>query len=1101
MMQIVSFGQNWSRNLHANKKDNNPITFFEIQKAFNDYWEEYDVKNGYYIDSKGNKKKAAGWKQFKRWEWYMESQINPKTGEFPTNTAQQVYDRFYINNLKSSQLSTDNWKSIGPNISDGGYAGIGRVNCIAFHPTDNNTYWIGTPAGGLWETTNNGNSWKCLTDNNNVLGISDIVIPSDYSTSSIIYIGTGDKDGWDNRSIGVLKSTNGGVSWNNTGLSFSIQSGNMVNRLLLDPNDDNTIVAATSKGVYKTVDGGDNWTQLTSRNYIDLEYKPSDFNVLYGGTKDGGVYKSTDGGNNWFKILSEQDGYRVDIAVTPDNPNLIYVVIVNDADGLLNIHKSSNSGTNFTEILKGSEKNLLGWEYDGSDKEGQGWYDLTIAVSPINSDIVLVGGVNTWRSTNAGNSWNIINHWSGDDGNLTIHADKHSLTFRENGDLFECNDGGIYYSNDNGTNFADKTNGIVISQMYKLGNSKTEQNEIITGLQDNGTKLLSNKIWKDVSDGDGTECIIDYNDINVQYSSYVNGEITRTKNHWASSVNIQSEDAGAGAWVTPVLMDPINSNTLYAGYADVWKTIDKGNTWTKISSINTSDKLRAMAISMSNTNRLIVSNTKHIWQTSDGGKNWTEITNDLPVIYSNITSITISKDNSKVWVTLSGYNDDCVYQTTNSGQTWENISDGLPQIPVYSIVQDTQIENYTYIYAGTELGVYLKKNESEWIRYNNGLPNVKIGELEIYYNTIRDSSKLRAATFGRGLWESQLFTQSTQKPVADFYVESPLNCIGNSIEFHNISQNIPTEYQWSFEGGTPATSTEQNPVVSYNNLGTYTVTLVAINTAGKDTLVRTNYIVIGEKTAPIVGFTADTITYMNEYVQFRDTSLKCPESWQWSFEGGTPTTSTEQNPKIKYEKAGVYNVSLKVTNELGDSSITKNKYITVHLPIPMVNFDATPKSGVDPLTVSFTDKSSYAQSWLWDFGDGEQSTEEKPTHTFAKGLYTVKLVVSNSTGKDSLIIDNMINVDANSLSENMKYKLKIYPNPTSNYITIELANDNFKDVIIELYDINGRLVKKVTPVIETLIKQKIDISSFKSGSYILKIRIDNNIQILQIIKE
>jgi hypothetical protein len=406
---------------------------------------------------------------------------------------------------------------------------------------------------------------------------------------------------------------------------------------------------------------------------------------------------------------------------------------------------------------------MLGWDSDGSGTGGQGWYDLSLAASPQNANIVLVGGINTWRSDNGGTSWSIVNHWWGD-GVPAAHADKHWLAFRANGDLFECNDGGVYFSTDIGTTWSDKTNGMVISQMYKLGVSATVSNEVITGLQDNGTKLWTGGAWQDVKGGDGMECVIDYSDVNIQYGTYVGGQISRTMNHWASATDIEPSGAGDGSWVTPYIIDPVNPAILYAGYADVWKTTDRGNNWTQISTMNTSEKIRSMAIAPSNTQVIYVADPWVIWKTTNGGTSWSNITGTLPVSDGNITSICVKNDDpNTLWVSFGNYNTNRVYQSSNGGTTWSNFSDGLPSIPAYSIVQNKQASSAVQLYTGTELGVYFKNGTNNWIPFNDGLPNVQIGELEIWYSPQPQNTMLRAATYGRGLWETPV--QYTSVPM------------------------------------------------------------------------------------------------------------------------------------------------------------------------------------------------------------------------------------------------------------------------------------------------------------------------------------------------
>lgn len=760
----IGLAQPWIKYLPQEKKASE-LNLYDYKKAFDTYWVPFNVDKGYYM-KEGVKTKAAGWKQFLRWYHHMESQVNPATGEFPKYSAQQVYDAYKLSHPTKAQANASAWENVGPSTSEGGYAGVGRINCIAFHPTDNNTYWVGAPAGGLWQTTNNGDSWTCLTEQNAILGVTDIVIPSDYADSHTIYIATGDKDATDNRSIGVLKTTDAGATWQATDLVFTLDQNEMVNRLLLDPNDDNTIIAATTDGVYKTTDGGANWSEkLSNRIFIDMEYMPGNFSVLYGCSKGGGsVTVSTDGGANWSTTLSTS-GSRVELAVSPDKPDYVYALVSASNSGLYGVYRSQNQGANFSQMVNGGGINLLGWSPYGTDSGGQGWYDLSLAVSPFDANLLFVGGVNTWKSTDGGENWQISSHWSGNSAQA-VHADKHILRYRSNGDLFEGNDGGIYILQDGSTNWEDKTNGMIISQMYKLSVSASVADEVITGLQDNGTKLLSNN-WYDVKGGDGMECLIDYTDADIQYGTYVYGQISRTTNHWNSSIDIEPSAAGNGAWVTPYIIDPEDPATLYAGYSNVWKTTNRGNNWTKISSINVSDKIRSMAIAPSDNQVLCVAGKSSIWRTNDGGETWNNIKSNLPASSSNITYIAIKTDDpNTIWVSLSSYNDDVVYETTDAGASWHNISQGLPNIPAYSIVQNKMSSGELHLYVGTELGVYFKRADADWIEYNQALPKVKTGELEIYYDMENpDNNRLYLASYGRGLWKSPLEPYNALAPV------------------------------------------------------------------------------------------------------------------------------------------------------------------------------------------------------------------------------------------------------------------------------------------------------------------------------------------------
>jgi len=893
-------GQAWLDNLPKNTTE---YSFYDYQSAFNSYWDSYNVENGYYYDE-GVKIKAKGWKQFKRWEYEMESQINPETGEFPKLTAMEAYNNLkQSNNYQTITGSGNSWTSLGPNSSLGGYAGIGRVNCIAFHPTDNNTYWIGAPAGGLWKTTDNGASWTCLTDSNDVLGVSSIIIPSDYATSNTIYIGTGDRDAWDNNSIGVLKSTDGGSTWNTTGLTFSISADKMVNKMIIDPSNNNTIIAATTNGVYKTTNGGTTWnTLLTSTNFIDLEYKPGTFSTLYGSTKYGKIYVSTNSGSTWSLKLNT--GYRVELAVSPNSTNNVYAIIASSNSGLHGIYKSTNSGASFSNIY--SSTNLMGSKSDGSSVGGQGWYDISIAVSPTDANKIAVGGVNSHRSTNGGTSWTCSNCWTAYTGtNLgnhpVVHADKHNLVYRSNGDLFECNDGGVYISTDNGLTWTDKSNGLINSQMYKLSVAQTVSTETITGLQDNGTKLLSSNTWTDHVGGDGMECLIDYADVNTQYASYQNGNIYRTTNHWNTETDITPSNAGTGAWVTPYIIDPNTHTTIYAGFSDVWKSTNKGTSWTKISTLNSSNYLQNMAISSSNNSVLYVSEYSNIWKTTNGGTSWTNVTGTLPVSTSNITYITVkSSDPNTVWVTLSGYNSNSVYKTTNGGTTWSNFSTGLPSVPMYTIVQDTTESTSDVLYVGTQVGVYFKDGTNSWQEYNPSLPKVRIGELEIYYDAQAQNNKLRAATYGRGLWEISLYAAGSSAPLTDFGPTNKTICTGDTVLFSDSSSFSPTSWYWvftpsnvTFVNGTSASS--QNPEVKFSNSGYYNVSLTTSNGNGSNTKTINNNIKVGGFQTPFIEDFETTSTSLSNWKVNNPDNLST-----WTLESTSGNGSSARSASMNY---------------------------------------------------------------------------------------------------------------------------------------------------------------------------------------------------------
>ncbi len=800
LISFTASAQTWLKLLHRQNRLTNKVnSLFTIEKAFNDYWGPKNVKGGYYIKD-GKKTIAPGWKLFKEWDWYWRQRVNPVTGEFPSTNALREYKKS-LNKLQkdTKTLSSASWTSLGPSTSAGGYSGLGRINCITFDPSDANTYWVGTPSGGIWKTTDNGTTWTILNNNQAVLGVSDIAVPPDYSaTHDTIYIATGDRDGgslWsigtghnaDNESIGVLKSTDGGSTWNTIGLTFTVSQGYLINRLLIDPSNYNIIYAATNVGIFKSTDGGTNWGSNASYNdnnpflvntdIIDIEFKPGDSQTIYASTMNYSnapvIYRTTDGGAsgwNTQKTFSTTD-YRTELAVSPANSADVYAVVCKQNGSLSGIYKSTNSGGSFSLVYDGTatNQNLLGYNYDASDAGvGQGSYDLCLAVSPSDSNTIFLGGINTWASTDGGSSWTLKNIWSNNNNPnhvQVVHADKHALAYQSGTNLFEGCDGGLYLTTDGGTTWTDKTNGMVITQIYRMDVSQTNSSLDVVGCQDNGAKGYSSGTWTDLTGGDGTTCLIDYNDPNYWYTSYVQGKIYLSINSiagFSSYSTISGNIPGGqptGAWVTPFIMDQNNSQIIYAGYLKVYKTTDRGTGWTDISSGGfSSDNLNTLAISPSNSNYIYAADFTHIWKTTDGGTSaWSEITNTLPVSSASITNIQVSAtDPNTLWVTFGGYSSgNKVFESDNAGGSWTNISGSLPNLPVLCIRQNKRITAYYQLFVGTDEGVYAKDGANDWINFSDGLPNVVITDLRFYYDAVNSANdRLRAASFGRGMWET-----------------------------------------------------------------------------------------------------------------------------------------------------------------------------------------------------------------------------------------------------------------------------------------------------------------------------------------------------------
>ena len=767
----------------AKIQSENP-TFQEIRGAFNDYWNGKSIVKG------------QGYKQFKRWEWYWESRILPN-GQFPRSSATwDAYIEYRSTNRAPASkraetiMSSANWTSKGPSTSAGNGKGLGRINCLAFHPTEANTFWIGAPAGGLWKTTDGGTTWSTRTDSLPVLGVSDIAI--DPTNADIMYIATGDGDmgslkgmiarsDGDTKSIGVLKSTNGGTTWNTTGLSWNVTSAKLMRRLLMSPTNSKIILAAATDGIWRTSDGGETWTNVQAGYFMDLECKPGDASIMYASSYGASeIYRSTDSGETWSSVVTLPGIIRVDLAVSAASPDLVDAICVNSSSGLAGLWTSKNSGASFTQYLVGTESNnMLNIKGDASGADGQGHYDLAYVINPDNEKDIWIGGVNVWSSQNGGSDWRLTSVWADSADALSaagvghpdtipvVHADCHWLAFHplQRGTLFACNDGGIHKTTDAGASWTDITNGLEISQIYRIGVAQTVAANVVCGLQDNATKELENNVWNERTGGDGMECLIDYSNNSILYSSAQNGTIFRTDkandSEFVISVNIpggQKEGTSpAGEWVTPFVIHPTNPKVLFAGYNKVYKTTDQGDSWSAISPVVSSDLLRYIAVAPSNPNTIYVATHDTIARTTDGGETWSYVSEWDPEVNGVVSYLAVDPTNpQRMFVTFSGYAaGKKVFMSPDGGTTWANYSGTLPNVPANCIVY--QKGSNEGLYIGTDVGVFYRDGTmSDWVPYQDGLPVVVVTELEIsYFN-----NKLWAATFGRGLWSADLYSST-----------------------------------------------------------------------------------------------------------------------------------------------------------------------------------------------------------------------------------------------------------------------------------------------------------------------------------------------------
>ncbi|HBS84940.1 MAG: hypothetical protein A2W91_06875 [Bacteroidetes bacterium GWF2_38_335] len=1081
IFSAATYSQPWMKSLE--KKDGLTTTynFYDIQKAFNDYWKDRKIEKG------------KGWKQFKRWENFMEPRVYP-SGNFNPDALWNAWLEEQKRN--GSKDVTATWSLLGPvdvPLDNGGTKrGAGRINCIEFHPSNPNIFWIGTPSGGLWKTTDGGITWTVLTENLPSLGVSDIAV--DYTNPDIIYIATGDGDASDTHSIGVLKSTDGGLTWNTTGLTYGVSSFKITRRLIMHPSDPLTLIAATNGGIEKTTDGGVTWDNKIMGHFKDVEFKPGDPSVVYAGKYSSSrFYKSVDGGE-LFSVSSDSLPYpeigRLEIAVTPANPNYVYALACNSDDyGFLGFYKSTDQGVTWTEMIDASSINLLGWSSNGDDAGGQGWYDLSIAASPTNANEVYVGGVNQWKTTDGGTTWEINSHWYGDNA-AYVHADVHTLDYNYlNNTLYSGNDGGLYKTTDGGNNWTDISDGLSILQIYRMGTSVTNPDILAVGAQDNGSMKMDGTNWSAILGGDGMECIVDYTNPDIIYAEYYYGDMYRSDNGGLDWTGIKPAGAGDGGWVTPFVMHPTNPDILYAGFTKLYKSLNKGISWEAIS--GTYATIVAIAVAPSNPDYIYIATSSNVYRTKNGGLTWTNVSSGFSP--NNITYLSVSQyDPEKVFVSFSGYTTgQRFYKSENAGTNWTNYSSGLPNIPINCSVY--QKNSNDALYAGTDLGVYyINKAMSEWIPFNDGLPNVIVNELEIQYAT----GKLRAATYGRGVWESDLYSLQ-YAPVAEFDYSVALACEGK-VQFIDLSAGEADSWNWTFGDGN--TSTLQNPLHTYASLGTYDVQLIVSNSFDSDTFNLTITIDADEVTSLFTlgngTFCANpvTITFMNQSTN--------SEIWLWDF--GDGTTSTEENPVHTYTSQGIYSVTLTSSSGLcGEATYTITDAVNIssdntgsalmpetgegsvqtccsgvlkdsggdgNYQNNTYSFITIDPEGDTPLVLTFT---------LFDFQEGTDcnndniriydgpdsdspsfgkfcnTTGSPGTIVATNGSLTIRQRTNSTTTGEGFIAE--WNCDPSVVIQPKDENFKVYPNPFRNEFNVIYTAKN-ENASIYVYDASGRII-------------------------------------------
>lgn len=685
--------------------------------------------------------------KYMRWYWHWKNRVNAD-GSLPDLNAQaEIYRSLNAGAAPNKKSRATNWQNISQTVAPGGYNGMGRLITMAFHPTDTNIIYVGAPIGGIWKTTTGGNSWTSLGDQLPYNSVGSIVI--NPMNPDIMYITVGKNEGWWEYGLGVYKSTDGGLTWTPTAQVANFTNTKVYHKLLMDTLHPDVIYSAQSDGIWKTQNAGVSWYKIKNGTHKDIEFKPDNTNTIYAASDDyygsSEVYRSTDSGNTWTKVTNFSQQYNsLEMTITLADTN--YLGVGMNGSNSNSFYLSTNGGNTFQLKNNGIDDNTA------------------ITISPTNKNKVFCGYVSNYRSTNGGTTFTQVTNWYNDGILPEVHADNHYAAVNPLNPkyIYFCNDGGLYRHNEVTNQWKDLSNGLIITQFYKIANSQQDSVFMIGGTQDNGgRKRIAMNGWGATNGGDGMEVAVNPLDDQIMYTTYWGGTLYRSYDQWnLDTYNEISPDTNKGAWVTPYMLEPGTPTSIIAGYNDVWYSSDEGNNWVQLSNNltgNINNKLEVLDVARANKNVIYTGRGKYIYHTSNHGSTWeTDTVPGLTALFEGLTCVlSHPKQASTIYATKGGYGANSkIYKSLDEGNTWTNISYNIPNVPVNCVQIDQLSDSLNvHIYIGTDVGVFFKKDSDlTWQYYGTGMPNTQVSDLEIFY----PSGKLRAGTHGRGIWETKL---------------------------------------------------------------------------------------------------------------------------------------------------------------------------------------------------------------------------------------------------------------------------------------------------------------------------------------------------------
>ena len=693
--------------------------------------------------------------------------------------------------LQPHGLTSGTWSLIGPNPTHNGILTTAAwTNAIAVDPTNASVAYLGAPEGGVWKTTDGGAHWTPLTDTQPSLAIASITI--DPTNHNIVYAGTGDSYLYGE---GLLKTQDAGNTWQYIASPFAgpfnssgyFGGGAHINQIAVDPGNHLIVLAAvwrfpaSSAGIYRSIDGGNTWTQVfpgapaTSITFSSTGSVAYAAVSYYFGTNLAGIYKSTDFGQNWTPVngsgatqLPLTNGGvasvgEIQLAMAPSSPTTLYASIQG-----LNTFAPLSPNSVFKSIDGGATWNATATNPFSVKTAGN--KGMVITVHPTNANIVFLGEQDLYRSMDGGQTWSVVTT-STDTVVNSLFGDIRSFGFSAGGVvLYVGCDGGPWSTPDaanQNINWTNLTSTLATTQFYP-GLSINPSNAAIAfaGAQDQGVQQYSGSpIWTTVQQCDGGWTAIDPSQTNNVYVVCQTGtvQILKSINGGGTFAAAQTGINGADrvAFIPPMVIDASNPQHLYYGTYRIYQTTNGAASWTPISgdltSGTNSPTISTIAVALSDSNRVYAGTDDGRVQTTANATAgasaiWTNITGTLP--NRAVSQVVVDPSNASIaYAVMSGFTfgsdtQGHVFKTINAGGAWTDISGNLPNIPADDLVVDPDVLNWLYV--ATDIGVYATTNGGvTWTPMGSGLPRTVVSSLKLH----EASRTLRAATMGRSAWD------------------------------------------------------------------------------------------------------------------------------------------------------------------------------------------------------------------------------------------------------------------------------------------------------------------------------------------------------------